>query len=166
MRVDLAILLVGLSFFSATAWAETSPCDLNQDGTTNSTDVQLAVNMALGSTPCTANIAGSGGCNIVMVQLVVNAALGGACGTAPVSHNVALNWTASTSPNIAGYNVYRGSISGGPYTKVNPSLVAGVTYSDSAVQAGQIYYYVCTAVDTSNNESAYSSPASATVPTP
>lgn len=145
-----------------------SPCDLNQDGLINSADLQLAVNMAIGSAPCTANISGSGGCNIVMVQQVVNAALGGACGTVAVSpHSVSLNWNASTSSNVAGYNVYRGSVSGGPYTKVNSSLVVGTTFTDSAVQAAQTYYYVCTAVDTSNNESAYSSPpASATIPTP
>jgi fibronectin type 3 domain-containing protein len=70
---------------------------------------------------------------------------------------------ASTSSNAAGYNVYRGAISGGPYTKVNSSLIVGTTYTDSLVQAGQSYYYVATAVDTSGNESAYSAPPVQTV---
>src|SRR5207248_11624397 len=39
-------------------------------------------------------------------------------GTAPVAHSVDLAWSASTSV-VAGYNVYRGSTSGGPYTKIN-----------------------------------------------
>jgi hypothetical protein len=68
---------------------------------------------------------------------------------------------------VTGYNVYRGLIPGGPYTKVNPSLISGVTYTDNGVQAGQTYYYVATAVDSANNESAYSDPpAKGAIPTP
>lgn len=81
------------------------------------------------------------------------------------SHLVDLSWTASTS-TVAGYNIYRGTGNGGPYTKLNPSLVSGVTYTDTSVVAGQLYYYVVTAVDSSGNESVYSNQASATVPTP
>jgi hypothetical protein len=85
-------------------------------------------------------------------------------GVAPqVSHNVALNWGASSS-SVAGYNVYRSSVSGGSYTKVNPSLLGGVSFTDSNVQAGQTYYYVATSVDTSGNESVYSNEVPAVVP--
>ena len=78
-------------------------------------------------------------------------------------HYVSLQWLASTSPNIAGYNVYRGP-SGGPYVKITNSPTPGITYTDSAVQSGQTYCYVATTVDTSKNESAYSNQACATVP--
>jgi hypothetical protein len=87
-------------------------------------------------------------------------------GTGVNSHSVALSWTGSTSPNVAGYNIYSGSVSGGPYTKLNSSLVAGTSYSDQTVQAGQTYYFVATAVDSNNNESTYSNQAQAVVPTP
>jgi fibronectin type 3 domain-containing protein len=80
-------------------------------------------------------------------------------------HVADLSWQASTS-SVVGYNVYRGTVSGGPYTKLNTSLVGGTTYSDMTIQAGQTYYYVATAVDSSNNESLYSTQASAVVPTP
>jgi hypothetical protein len=86
-------------------------------------------------------------------------------GVTTTSHSVALNWTASTS-TVAGYNVYRGSQSGGTYTKVNSSLITGTAFSDSTVQAGQTYYYVTTAVDSNNVESAYSNEVSAVIPTP
>jgi len=78
-------------------------------------------------------------------------------------HYVSLQWLASTSPNIAGYNVYRGP-SGGPYVKITNSPTPGITYTDSAVQSGQTYCYVATTVDTSKNESTYSNQACATVP--
>jgi|HubBroStandDraft_2_1064218.scaffolds.fasta_scaffold181677_2 hypothetical protein len=84
----------------------------------------------------------------------------------PTPHSVSLSWTASTSSDVAGYNVFRGFTPGGPYTIVSSSLVPGTTFADNAVQAGQTYYYVCAAVDTSNNQSTYSSEVEATVPSP
>ena len=83
-----------------------------------------------------------------------------------VSHSVTLTWVASTSPNIAGYNIYRGTTSGGPYTKINSSLITGLSYVDTTVLAGQTYYYVGTAVDGTNAESTYSNQTQGTVPTP
>lgn len=81
-------------------------------------------------------------------------------------HGVTLTWFSSTSPNVSGYNLYRGSAPNGPFTKVNSSLLNGQSYFDADVQAGQTYYYVATAVDGSGAESSYSTAASATVPTP
>jgi hypothetical protein len=86
-------------------------------------------------------------------------------GVQPIAHSVTLNWTASTS-TVSGYNVYRSSVSGGPYTKVNPSLDTTTQYVDSTVVAGQTYYYVVTSVDSSNVESTDSNQVSATIPTP
>ena len=84
-------------------------------------------------------------------------------GVQPVSHSVTLSWTASTS-TVSGYNVYRSTVSGGPYSKINSSLVAGTTYTDSTVQASQTYFYVVTSVDGSGTESAFSAEVSVTVP--
>jgi hypothetical protein len=82
---------------------------------------------------------------------------------ATLQHTVDLSWNASTS-SPAGYNVYRGSASGGPYTKINLSLDAGNYYADGTVQSGQTYYYVTTAVDSSGTESGYSNQVTANVP--
>jgi len=79
------------------------------------------------------------------------------------THSAALTWTASNSV-VAGYNVYRSSISGGPYTKLTPSLVASTAFTDASVSAGQTYYYVATAVNSNNTESAYSSETTAVIP--
>ncbi len=85
-------------------------------------------------------------------------------GVAPtVPHSVALNWGASGS-SVAGYNVYRSTVSGSAYAKMNGSMVGGVNYADSSVQSGHTYYYVATAVDGSGNESVYSNEVAAIVP--
>ena len=159
-----SIGLCGLAvFFSAlSAVGQTNACDINGDGAVNVVDVQLTTDMYLGTMPCTANVAGQGVCTAQVVQTIVNTALGGTC----FLHYVTLSWASSSSPSIAGYNIYRGTNPGGPYTKLNSSLVSSLAFTDTTAQAGQTYYYVATAVNTSNSESAYSTPASVVVPTP
>jgi len=83
--------------------------------------------------------------------------------TAVQAHSATLTWTASASA-VAGYNVYRGTVSGGPYALVNTSLIAVETFTDTAVVAGQTYYYVTTAVDGSGNESVFSNQVTAVIP--
>lgn len=86
-------------------------------------------------------------------------------GTAAPPHSVSLNWSASTSV-VMGYNLYRGQIKGGPYSKLNSALDPITSYSDSSVSSGQTYYYVTTAVDSSGDESSYSNEVKAVIPTP
>jgi hypothetical protein len=83
--------------------------------------------------------------------------------TSPTNHSVALAWDRSSS-TVAGYFVYRSSKPSGPYAKVNSAADANTSYSDSTVANGQVYYYVVTAVDSSNIESAYSNQVSVTIP--
>jgi hypothetical protein len=77
---------------------------------------------------------------------------------------VALAWTASSSSGVVGYNAYRSTTSGGPYTKLNTHLISATSYNDQTVQHGLTYYYVTTAVNSLSLESAYSNQAAATVP--
>ena len=83
--------------------------------------------------------------------------------TVQQAHSVALSWIASTSA-VAGYNVYRSTVSSTQYAKVNSSLVGSLAYTDTTVLSGTIYYYVTTAVDASGNESAHSNEVSANIP--
>ena len=87
-------------------------------------------------------------------------------GTPAPQHSVTLSWSPSASSSVAGYNVYRGGKTGGPYTRVNPSADASMSYTDSTVQAGQTYFYVTTAVGSDGVESSYSNQVSAAIPTP
>ncbi len=66
-----------------------------------------------------------------------------------------LFWTVNYEADIAGYNIYRGDVSGGPYERLNTSLILSTTYSDTSLE-GAWYYYVVTAVDTQDLESNYS----------
>jgi carboxypeptidase family protein len=79
------------------------------------------------------------------------------------AHSVALSWNASSSI-VSGYNVYRSTVSGTGYTKLNSSLDLALAYTDSTVQNGTTYYYVTTAQDSSGNESLYSNEIQAIIP--
>jgi hypothetical protein len=100
-----------------------------------------------------------------LAQLGCSSSSGGSFQPPPIAHSVGLEWIDSTSP-VIGYNVYRGTATGGPYTVLNSSLVTATQFQDSNVESGQTYYYVVTAVDSNEVESMYSNQASATIPTP
>lgn len=86
-------------------------------------------------------------------------------GVTPVSHSVTLSWSDSNS-GISGYNVYRGSVSGGPYARVNATINPSTNYVDNSVSSGLTYYYVTTAVATNGSESPYSNQVQAVIPSP
>ena len=80
------------------------------------------------------------------------------------THSVSLNWNASPTTTVTGYNVYRSTLNGSLYARVNPVALPGLTYTDSAVQSGTTYYYVATAVDGNGSESVFSNQVSAAIP--
>lgn len=88
-------------------------------------------------------------------------------GLAPLAHSVDVTWNASTSASLQGYNVYRGTVSGGPYNKISPTLSpATLLFTDTTPVSGQKYFYVVTALDTSGAESAASVEVAVTIPAP
>ena len=84
---------------------------------------------------------------------------------AQIPHSVDLTWQASTTPNVT-YNIYRSNTSGA-YSTIPIASVSGTSYTDYAVQAGQTYFYVVKAVDSTNpnNLSSPSNEALAIIPT-
>lgn len=92
---------------------------------------------------------------------------------------VVLSWTASVTPNVYYYRIYRAAISGGPYTLIGTSntdpllgsnLPSGTTvpaalttYTDISAPNGQNSYYVITAV-TPDGEGPQSSQYTAVFP--
>jgi hypothetical protein len=66
-------------------------------------------------------------------------------GTTVGTDYIVLTWLPNTEPDICGYNVYRADVSGGPYEKLNTSLITDTTYIDTTVVSGTGYYYCVTA---------------------
>jgi fibronectin type 3 domain-containing protein len=86
-------------------------------------------------------------------------------GVATKQHTVGLTWQPSKS-TVAGYNVYRGTATGGPYSKLNSSSLVSTSYSDNTVKSGSTYFYVTTAVNSSGAESIKSNEVRTAIPTP
>jgi len=86
-------------------------------------------------------------------------------GVAAGSHSTDLSWDPSAS-QVIGYNVYRGTTKGGPYSQINSALDSSTDYTDSLVTGGTTYFYVVTAVDSSNVESTYSNEVKVVIPSP
>jgi hypothetical protein len=104
------------------------------------------------STSSGSNLAAFGGANPAQSNLVS-------------AHAVTLNWNASISSGVIGYNVYRRNAAGGPYTKVNSSVVTVTTYNDNTVQPGQTYFYVVTSINLSDDaQSSFSNEVMAPIP--
>ena len=69
--------------------------------------------------------------------------------------SIKATWNHNTQPDIIGYNIYRSTSAGGPFTQVN--LVptdSSSAYEDPNLQPLTRYYYQVSAVDASGNESA------------
>jgi fibronectin type 3 domain-containing protein len=82
-----------------------------------------------------------------------------------VQRYIELDWSFTSSGGAVGTNIYRGTVSGGPYT-ILVSNVSGTTYNDFQINPGQTYYYVFTEIDGLGGESAQSSEISAVVQSP
>ena len=80
-------------------------------------------------------------------------------------HGITVSWTeTNNSDSAVGFNVYRATVAGGPYTKVNSTLLASSTlsYFDPTVTGGTKYFYVIASVDSFGVQSVNSNEISAT----
>jgi hypothetical protein len=82
---------------------------------------------------------------------------------ATADHVVDLNWKASMSEDVAGYNVYR-CPDGGTWEKINASLIGSTVYSDSTVADETTYYYAARTVDIDGAESSMSVEVKVVIP--
>ena len=104
----------------------------------------------------------NGGAIALIVLLVSTFSIGMSTGQ---TTSVQLEWDSNPPEDqVAGYNLYRSYQSGSGYVRLNATLIANTTYTDTTIEAGQTYYYVCTAVNTSDLESGFSNEVPHTVP--
>lgn len=79
------------------------------------------------------------------------------------SDHIDLTWDGATEPDIAGYNVFRNDVTGGPYAKINDSVVTVLSYHDYTASPGITYHYCVTAQILAGTESRLSEESSAMV---
>ncbi len=72
------------------------------------------------------------------------------------NQQVILDWDDYAQPNFEGFHVYRGTASGGPYTRLTTSLITTSYFRDQTVTNGTTYYYVVTATQLGFSESGLS----------
>ncbi len=105
---------------------------------------------------------------LYLLPLLLLTGCGSNAGTGGASskYSVRLTWVAPTpgSDPAVSYNVYREMTSDNTFEKVNTSAIAGVTYTDSAVQLGASYLYVVRAVGADGQEGDASNTATVTIP--
>jgi fibronectin type 3 domain-containing protein len=82
---------------------------------------------------------------------------------APTVYSVNLSWAPSSTPGITGYDLYRGTVMGGPYTLLTTVSPTSESYVDATAQTGQTYYYVVTSIGANGVQSSYSNVATAVV---
>lgn len=76
---------------------------------------------------------------------------------------VQVTWNANTEPDLAGYRLYVGEVSGQYSEPIDVGNVTGHVM-EITPEYGATYYFALTAYDTSGNESGYSDEASCFIP--
>jgi hypothetical protein len=83
-------------------------------------------------------------------------------GSSASAHSVKLNWSASQSAGVTGYQVYRSTVADGYFGQLGSA--AGVSYTDQSVQSGVTYFYAIKAENNSGQLSDYSNQATVVIP--
>jgi hypothetical protein len=112
----------------------------------------LAANMQFIATITTAATDAAGNALAADYSWTFTTALAAPIGTAT------LTWDAVADADLSGYRVYYGTASGTYFQPLGTGISVGnvTTYQFTGLSSGTRYYFAVTAVDTSNNESAFS----------
>ncbi len=82
------------------------------------------------------------------------------------TNSIIIKWDSNSEGDLAGYKIYRSTVSNGSYSLINKNLVEPCEvpfYIDNTITSGKKYFYTITAVDDSGNESGYSKTNSASL---
>ena len=101
------------------------------------------------------------GCRCVLGVLVF-----GLFGITGWAQSVTLQWDPSGDPDIAGYNLYRSTQSGGYFSRLNQTPLSSTSFTDSTLGYDTVYFYVCTAINKAGLESGFSNEVTFSLPRP
>ncbi len=136
------------------AWLSLSQTSGAANGTiTANVDTSKAIQ---GENQATVTVTSGGTIKTVTITLTLNA---------PSSSSATLTWKANSETDLAGYKVYRSTISGRyDQGSVIAMLRGNVTsYQATGLEFGKTYFFVVTAFDIAGNESGYSNEVSKSV---
>ncbi|RPJ84885.1 MAG: hypothetical protein EHM18_11340, partial [Acidobacteria bacterium] len=95
--------------------------------------------------------------HFTLFRSIIAVAFVAACLCPAQGATASLTWDPNSEPDILGYRVYRSQTSRSGYVPLTTSLLTSTSFVDSTVTAGSAYYYVITAVNSSQLESGFSS---------
>lgn len=103
---------------------------------------------------------------LLAIVSLLNACGGGDGGASANPTTATLTWDAVADQSLSGYRIYYGTA---PATYLQPvgqgvSVGTATTYTVTGLSSGTRYYFAATAIDTSNNESAFSNEVSKSIP--
>ena len=152
---SLSISSFTLTGANSADFVQNNNCSSSVAAGANCTIVVLFIPSAIGARAAALSITDSSAGSPQIVSLL---------GTG--SNDVILAWTASSTQGVIGYNIYRGTTSGGESaTALNSTPINGTNFTDETVTPGLTYYYLATSVPSSGGtQSAASAETSATVP--
>jgi hypothetical protein len=157
----IRIFITGVELGSVVATGTTTTVPLNNGVVLNAGTKTVFAQQAEPGHPVSAS-----GNTSITVDLTVPATPGTISVTSASASSISLDWPNNGDADVWGYDLYRATSPGGPYTKLNGAVLTTSQYVDNSVTTGQTYYYRVRCLDNAGNESGDSATASATAMDP
>ncbi|MGE0471482.1 MAG: beta strand repeat-containing protein [Nitrospira sp.] len=134
------------------SWLSLNPTSGQKNGvitaSINTANAKLGINLAI------ITVTSGGVTKTATISLTLNA---------PASSSATLTWGANKETDLAGYKVYRATVSGTYGAPIATLPRSVTTYQATGLEFGKTYFFVVTAYDIAGNESGYSNEVSKSI---
>src|SRR5437879_2851733 len=93
-------------------------------------------------------------CSLLLLLVLVSLA------SLSLAHSVVLTCS-DADTTVVSYSFFRSTVTGGPYSQINPSPLTSCGFTDSLVSAGQTFFYVSRATNSGGDQSVNSNESKA-----